>query len=382
LLAVREVLVETDGSDTIVIQMHRIDSMLERQAVCGSPSRLVHTLLSYPSNGDSIPMMRFTTLWSLDRTVDPATGMSPIANSLAAHWDHDPESVRFFRSSANFIYRVSRDSRPAWLRIAAASERSRPGIEGELDLLAWLDETGIPVVRPIPARSGDLVVSHDTVMGPFHAVLFDHLDGDIRDLDTLSLVEIERWGSTVGRLHTTFASVPETFRTRSAGWQGALEAVESGTLTVPSVVQREADRLRAVLRDLPTTPDVYGLIHTDLELDNLVWNDGEVAILDFDEFGMGWYMLDIAKALTDLLREGENAQSPRVAAFIGGYRQQHALGDDMLALLPEFFALSEFRSYVSLVRAIDIEPEDAEVEWMRSLTHRIRAWMRDYEARL
>jgi Ser/Thr protein kinase RdoA (MazF antagonist) len=363
--------------------MHRIDSMLERQAVCGLPTRLVHPLLSYSSNGDSIPMMRFTTLWSLDRTVDPATNISPIANTLAAHWDHDPESVRFFRSSANFIYRLRREGRPAWLRIAAASERTPGGIQTELDLLAWLNQEGVPAVRPIPARSGELVVTHDTAIGPLHAVLFDHLDGDIRrDLDTLSLAEIERWGATVGRLHTALASAPETFGTRSAGWQGALEAVESGTLTVPPVVQREADRLRAVLRDLPTTPDEYGLIHSDLELDNLVWNDGEIAILDFDEFGSGWYMLDIAKALTDLLREGENAQSPRVDAFIGGYRQQHALGDDMLALLPEFLALSEFRSYISLVRAIDIEPEDAEVEWMRDLIVRLRGWTSEYEARL
>src|SRR5690606_3254214 len=144
-------------------------------------------------------------------------------------------------------------------------------------------------------------------------------------------------------------------------------------------VRREADRLRSVLRDLPTTPDVYGLIHTDLELDNLTWNGDEVAILDFDEFGSGWFMLDIAKALTDLLREGDDAQSPRVAAFIGGYRQQHELADDMLRLLPEFLALSDFRSYVSLARAIDIEPADAEVDWMRDLITHLQGWMREYE---
>ena len=137
-----------------------------------------------------------------------------------------------------------------------------------------------------------------------------------------------------------------------------------------------------MLRGLPTTADVYGLLHTDLELDNLVWNDGGVAILDFDEFGMGWHMLDIAKALTDLLREGEDVDSPRVAAFIRGYRQRHALDDGMLGLLPEFLALSDYRTYVSLARAIDIDPEDAEVDWMRRLILRLRCWMRDYEARL
>src|SRR5690606_9702861 len=144
-----------------------------------------------------IPMMRFTTLWSLDRTVDPATGISPLASSLAAHWDHDPESVRFFRSSANCIHRLSREGRPAWLRIAAASERTADGIRAELDLLAWLHQAGVAVVRPIPSRLGDLLVTTDTAIGPLHAVLFDHLDGEIRDLDTLSLAEMEQWGAAV-----------------------------------------------------------------------------------------------------------------------------------------------------------------------------------------
>ncbi len=361
--------------------MHRIDSMLERQAVCASPPH-IRVLLSLFSNGDPIPMMRFTTLWSLDRTVDPATGISPIASSLAARWDHDPESVRFFRSSANFIYRLSREGRPGWLRIAAASERTRGGIETELDLLAWLYQTGIPVVRPVPSRSGDLAVTVDTAIGPLHAVVFDHLDGEIRDLDTLSLAEIEQWGDTVGRLHAALAVAPERFRARKAGWEEALEAVEVGSVAVPGPVRREAGCLRSVLRGLPVTPDVYGLIHTDLELDNLVWNDGEAAILDFDEFGHGWHMLDIAKALTDLLRAGEDADSPRVAAFIRGYRQRHGLEDDLLRFLPDFLALSEFRMYVVLARAVDIEPEDATVDWMRDLIVRLRGWMRDYEAAL
>lgn len=327
-------------------------------------------------------MMRLTTLWSLDRTVDAATGISPLASSLAAHWDYDPESIRLFRSSANCIHRLSREGRPAWLRIAADSERTADGIRAELDLLAWLHQAGISVVRPIPSRSGDLVVTAESAIGPLHAVLFDHLDGEMRDLDMLSLTDMEQWGAAVGRLHATFASAPDRFRARQAGWETALDAVESGAMAVPGPVRREADRLRSMLRGLPTTPDVYGLIHTDLELDNLTWNEGGIAILDFDEFGSGWSMLDIAKALTDLMREGEDADSPRIAAFIRGYRREHELTGDMLGLLPDFLALSDFRTYMSLAQAIDLELEDAEVYWMPTLIARLRGWMDAYEARL
>ena len=77
-------------------------------------------------------MMSLATLWSLDRTVDPATGASPVALSLAAHWDPVPEGVRLFRSSANSVYTFERDGRPAWLRIAAGPQRTRAGAVGRL----------------------------------------------------------------------------------------------------------------------------------------------------------------------------------------------------------------------------------------------------------
>ena len=139
--------------------------------------------------------------------------------------------------------------------------------------------------------------------------------------------------------------------------------------------------MQAVLQCVPRNADTFGLLHNDVELDNLVWTDDGISILDFDEYGSGWYLLDIAKALTDLLQEGDTIDSPRIAAFIAGYRQQHPL-DDMLDLLIDFLALSEFRGYMSLVQAIDLDERDAEVDWMRNMIRRLRDWMAGYEQQL
>ena len=290
-----------------------------------------------------------------------------------------PAPSRFFRSSANFIYQVSRNGRPAWLRIAAGSERSRAAIEQELDLLAWLHKAGIPVVRPLPARDGRLVVTQETEIGCLHAVLFDHLDGNQRELDDLSLADMTTWGAAVGRLHDALSRAPGRFRQRPSGAQTALDRACADDADLPEPVKREARRLSAVLADSRITPETYGLIHTDLELDNLRWRDNEVAALDFDEFGPGWYLLDIAKALTDPLQEGDTIASPRIAAFLDGYRGHRPLDDAMLGYLPEFLALSELRGYMSLARAIDIDEGDAGVDWMRGLIRRLRDWMREYE---
>jgi Ser/Thr protein kinase RdoA (MazF antagonist) len=323
--------------------------------------------------------MRFSTLWSLDATVDPATGRSPVADGIAASWDHDPGSARFFRSSANFIYRLQRGGKPAYLRIAAASERPRAAIAAEIELLAWLAGAGQEVVRPIPTRDGAAFATHDTAIGRVHAVLFDGLDGVECDLDDLSLVDMGTWGAAAARLHDALAHVPAGSHPREPVWRSSFDRVVNGRDTVPEPVRAECRRLQGVLADLPRTPASYGLLHTDLELDNLRWRGEEIAFLDFDEVGEGWYLYDIAKALSDLLQAGETATSPRIAAFLAGYRQVRPLPDDMLSLLPEFFALSEFRSYMSLARAIDLDEAEAGADWMRDMIHRLRAWMRRNE---
>jgi Ser/Thr protein kinase RdoA (MazF antagonist) len=324
-------------------------------------------------------MMNLSTLWSLDRTVDPGTGRSPIADSIAAVWDHDPGTVRMLRSSANFIYRLERNGRPAYLRIAAASERSVGTIATEVEMLDWLHDGGLPVVRPIPARNGELVVTRETEIGQFHAVLFDAVEGQYRDLDDLSLADMQAWGATVGRVHATLTSAPARFRKKVPAWQASIERVTSGLVPVPQAVRHEGNRLQAMLQPLPTTPDAYGLLHNDLELDNLRWTGSQIGMLDFDEYADGWYLLDIAKALSDVMDEGDTLASPRIAAFVAGYRLHHVLDDDMLRHLPDFAALSQLRDYMSLVRAIDIEEAAAEVDWMRDLIHRLRTWMREYE---
>lgn len=326
-------------------------------------------------------MMPLSTLWSFDRTIDPATGHSPLADRIAANWVHDPGSVRHFRSSANVIYTLERDGREAYLRIAAASERSRPHIVAELDLLDRLHRAGIPVVRPLDSIRGETVVSQATEIGLVHAVLFDRLDGHQRQLEDLSLDDIARWGATVGRLHAAFAAVYPSGTNRVLDWQATLDTIDSGELPVPDTVRREAERLRGFVTQLPTTPAAYGLLHNDLELDNLVWDGDVAAVLDFDAYGNGWYGLDIAKALMDPLLEGDALDRGRIAAFLNGYRRHRSLDDKVVERLPDFLALARFRQYVALRRTLDIEEADAEAgaSWLGDLIRRLNAWLEAYE---
>jgi Ser/Thr protein kinase RdoA (MazF antagonist) len=45
-------------------------------------------------------------------------------------------------------------------------------------------------------------------------------------------------------------------------------------------------------------PDRFGLAHCDLRLDNLLIDQGEIKVIDFDDCGFSWYMYDAAAAVS------------------------------------------------------------------------------------
>src|SRR5437764_124850 len=116
-------------------------------------------------------MMKLSTMWAIDSTVD-ANGNSPVAERILAHWEYERGSVQFFRSSANFVYSFRNKGELCFLRFAESSERTRATIEAEMDILHWVAKAGITVTTPIASRNGNDVETVVTDTGTFQAVVF------------------------------------------------------------------------------------------------------------------------------------------------------------------------------------------------------------------
>src|SRR5215203_1497874 len=113
-------------------------------------------------------MMRLSMMWNVDRMID-ASGSSPLAEQILDCWPHDPGSVRFFRSSANFLYAFRSNGKRRFLRFAESSERRRPSIDAEIALVEWLAHEGLAVARPVQSRNERLVETVASDWGTFHA---------------------------------------------------------------------------------------------------------------------------------------------------------------------------------------------------------------------
>ena len=97
---------------------------------------------------------------------------------------------------------------------------------------------------------------------------------------------------------------------------------------------------RGELLTIGEGPQGYGLIHADFNFDNILWRDGRVMAIDFDDCGFGWHLFDLATI--SILFLGTDRYDLVKRAVVDGYRQERPLSDEMLRQMPLFYLLRAF----------------------------------------
>jgi Ser/Thr protein kinase RdoA (MazF antagonist) len=239
--------------------------------------------------------------------------------------------VTLLNVSENATFRVDADGFAAVLRVHRLGYHSRPAIRSEL---AWLDairaEAGIRTPKVLPATGGARVVTvDDPGTAPRDCVLFELLPGTEPAQDRL-VEDFEGLGELTARMHLHARSWPRPAGFTRFHWDfDAALGAESrwgrwrDGLGVGPAELEPLGRLEAVLRArlarYGAGPERYGLIHADLRLANLLVDEGATSVIDFDDCGFGWYVYDLAAALSFI--EHHPRVPDMVESWLRGYRR-------------------------------------------------------------
>lgn len=316
-------------------------------------------------------MMAITTMWEFVRTLR-ADRSSAIAEELARAWPIDVAPT-YVRSSSNFVFKVESGEGRFFLRFTHESERELARIAQEMQLLIWLGEQGIRVNQPVVTSAGSLVASVETEAGRYHGVLLTAMEGAHLAIDKIGPEMFVEWGSTVGHLHAVLDRAPEHLR-RPPAWRSVFAEAER----IGGLPAQEAMALNAILDQVPDADGACGLIHTDLELDNLLWDGESFGCIDVYEYTTGWRASDIAKALDELEAEWDD---PRVTAFLDGYCRHLPFSEEMRSLLPAFTRLFNLGMYLRLRRSFAQPLSQDGLDVLGRVVTLHDEWMDDYETR-
>lgn len=268
-----------------------------------------------------------------------------IAEEALDRYDVGPDPrLEFVRHGENTTFRVEGD-RGSWaLRVHRPGYRSAEAVRSEL---AWMEALRASGVRtPIAVRTlqGDVVAEVATPDGERLVSAMSWEPGEpLSDAD-----DADAWrslGALMGRVreHGIAWERPDRFERWSwdaAGMLGPqphwgdpalLPDWDADALDLLAAVRaRVLERLAA----FGDGPDRYGLVHADLAFHNVLIDDGEPVLIDFDDAGWSWFMWELGVALAPF--DGRPGFEERRDALVAGYRSACAVADEEIAELPTF----------------------------------------------
>lgn len=276
--------------------------------------------------------------------------LKPIAEKLYAL--ELPISIRLLKYSENITFLLTESNgRKTVLRL------NRPGYHDEAELigeLLWMQEisrdTPLRLPKVFPGRNGALLQSFcipGTEMH-FSCCLFSFLEGkmlgDVRGAQALPL--IHTLGATLAVLHEQSRTRDKRIPIRRFSWDlsdllgeqarwGDWRSYHKLTSESRSLVEKALGILQSRIKAFGRSEDRYGLIHADLHRSNIIFNDGQAQIFDFDDCGYGWYLYDFGCSLVEYSDELESMTD----ALVSGYETVRKLSTEEKNELDSFILL-------------------------------------------
>jgi Ser/Thr protein kinase RdoA (MazF antagonist) len=128
-----------------------------------------------------------------------------------------------------------------------------------------------------------------------------------------------------------------------------------------NLLQRARQKIHAALGHLGMESSTFSLIHADLNSDNIIYNNGKLAMIDFDDSAYGWHMYDIATTLFEQRNHPDFASLH--AALIDGYKEHRQLDESTLNTLDLFLLIRG----LALIGWFHQRPEHDEPQYIRAL---------------
>ncbi|MBJ7340325.1 phosphotransferase [Mycolicibacterium sp.] len=260
-------------------------------------------------------------------------------------------SLRLLNLSENATYAVTDADTGAQsiLRVHRKGYHRPHEIESELDWLDALQHDGdVTVPTVLPARDGRRMVTVDQHGIDRHVVHFEMVAGAEPDEETLTVADFHTLGRITATLHdhSTSWNRPAGFGRFSWDWRHSLgdeprwgrwqDATGVGEPEA-ATLERAVALLRRRLLEYGTGPEVFGLIHADLRLANLLVDGPQITVIDFDDCGFGWHFYDFGTAVSFF--EDDPAVPEWQDAWVTGYRTRRTLPTTDEAMLPSFVLL-------------------------------------------
>lgn len=275
-------------------------------------------------------------------------------------YDIDSAKIEELGGFESFIYGFAQNGSQYVLRLGHSLRRSPDLIRGEVDWINHLARGGAGVARAINSTAGNLVeLIPDEQDEHFLATAFVRAaGGSVWQMGGWTAQFMLDYGRLIGKMHAlTKQYAPPDPAWKRPFWDDPVMTDTTSALPRldPKAMALSVANL-AYLRQLPTPPDAFGLIHQDAHTGNLfVDEQGQITLFDFDDCVYGHFIYDIAMVIFYAITNHKTPEefcSQFWPLFWQGYCEENRLDLSWLKEILPFMKLREIDLYGVILRDI------------------------------
>ena len=295
-----------------------------------------------------------TNILELEKPIDYLVAIAHEALSL---WGYSSTNLKLIKMRENTIFRtILPNGKIAALRIHRHGYHTSAALTSELKWMEALKKEGIKVPNVIKLPTGNLFAKVKAIPDTLQVDMLEWLPGNsLGSLEEglnpsiINTGEIfENIGALIARLHnhSSMWRLPTGF-TRHKWDRNGLTGEEPlwGKFWELPELNKDEKKLilkthevtRKDLKSIGKPRSLYGLIHADLNLDNMLFYGSQISAIDFDDCGFGWHLFDIATASISF--DGHENINKTTQSVIKGYRTLRDLSDQTIQQMPLFCVL-------------------------------------------
>jgi len=288
--------------------------------------------------------------------------LSDVALRASETWGLRPKSLTLIKHRENAVYKLlNEDDRKFAVRVHRIGYHSNQALQSEFVWMQALRDAGMHVPEFLPYNGSEIfsLVTHEHLAIPRQVDLLHWIDGEqlgsVEDGLGENTAHISHVYAVVGKamarlhIHSSSWCPPPNFVRHSWDLDGLVgESPFWGRFwELEALSHEQRDRIKWAresaarqLAQMPQAPSHFGMIHADLVPENILLEDDQIRIIDFDDAGFGWYLFDIATALY-FIQDDPNFELAK-SALIDAYQEKRPLSENDLDNLPLFMLARSF----------------------------------------
>ena len=264
---------------------------------------------------------------------------------ILGHYGMRPEKIQVIQQKQRWVVYEVDDK--AILKITHSSDKSYETLNAISLWQEAMHNQMKEVISIIPSRDGQLSLKVPHHEGYFTSVMYHRASGEMFNKRNWNPDVVFKVGALTGKLHKTSTNIPVNKHAHHIPvWHESV--VQDILKYIPDSENYLKDRFMLLLNEIkkaPVTIKNYGIIHGDIFLGNLIINDNELNIYDFDDTCISWFAEDVANVIHfSLLDDRKKIINNRdfiphfMNCFWKGYNLHYSMEKEMMRLLPSFLS--------------------------------------------